>query len=112
VSAVMKRASRAASLEDMQIRKNFIAPLLLAAGVATAIAAAPTAMAANAPAQPCTNGVCPNSDTTLAGPLPGNTQINDSLPVTFAPQYSYYEGRYGGYSHGGFSGSGRNDGHR
>ena len=108
MSALMKWARGHASLEDMQIKKNFIAPLLLAAGVAAAIAAAPTAMAAAADPAP----VFPHDHTTLAGPLPGSTEINDSLPVTFAPQYSYYEGGYGGYSHGGFSGAGRTDGHR
>ena len=104
----MEMGSRHASLDDMQIRNNFIAPLLLAAGVAVGIAAAPTAMAASgAPARPCTNGVCPDGHTTLAGPLPGNTQLNDSPPVDFAPQYPYWEGGYGGYGgygHGGFGG--------
>ncbi len=88
----------------MQIRKNFIAPLLLAAGVAAAIAAAPTAMAAT------TDGpVFPHRHTTLIGPSPGNSQINDSLgAVQYSPQYPFdeggYFGGYRGYGHGGFGG--------
>jgi hypothetical protein len=117
VSAVMKWARGRTTLEDMQIRKNFIAPLLLAAGVATAIAAAPTAMAATADPAP----VFPHRHTTLAGALPGNVQLNDSLGTPqYSPQYPFDEGDYfGGYraygpggfgSHGAFGGHGA--GHR
>jgi opacity protein-like surface antigen len=97
----------------MRRRITYITPLLAAAAAAVAIVAAPTAMAADA-ANPCTNGVCPNSHTSLPsnGPLPGNTQINDSSgPVQYSPQYPYDEGGdfggyggYGGYGHGGFGG--------
>jgi hypothetical protein len=111
VSAVMKGARGHGSLDYMQTRRNFIAPLLLAAGAAAAIAAAPTAMAANmnpAPHRPCINAVCPDSQTTLVGQLPGNDQLNDSPPVDFAPQDPWVDG-YGGYGfvgggHGGFGG--------
>jgi hypothetical protein len=124
VSAVMNWSPGHTTVEDMQIRKNFIAPLLLAAGVAAAIAAAPTAMAATAnpaPAQPCINGVCPDSHTSLPAnaPLPGNVQLNNSPgPVPYSPQYPYaqypydegsYVGGYGGFGGGGFGGGG---GHR
>jgi hypothetical protein len=105
VSAGMKWARGHTTLEDMPIRKNFIAPLLLAAGVAAAIAAAPTAMAATADPAP----VFPHRHTTLVGGLPGNTQINDSTGgVSYSPQYPYdeggYFGGYRGYGHGGFGG--------
>ena len=124
MSAVMKWARGHTTLEDMQIRKNFISPLLLAAGVAAAIAAAPTAMAATAdpaPAAPTAMAatadpapVFPHRHTTLAGALPGNVQLNDSLGTPqYSPQYPFDEGDYfGGYSaygHGGFGGHG---GHR
>jgi hypothetical protein len=97
----MKRARGRTTLDYMQIRKNFIAPLLLAAGAAAAIAAAPTAMADTTDAP-----VFPHDHTTLISPSTGNNQINNaSPPVDFAPQYPYYEGGYyGGYSHGGFGG--------
>jgi hypothetical protein len=114
VSAVMKWAREHTTLEDMQIRKNLIAPLLLAAGVAAAIAAAPTAMAAAANPAP----VFPHQHTSLVGALPGNVQLNDSPgPVQYSPQYPFDEGGYfsgyggyGGYGHGGFGGHG--GGHR
>ena len=107
MSAVMKWVRGHTTLEDMQIRKNFIAPLLLAAGVAAAIAAAPTAMAATADPAP----VFPHRHTTLAGALPGNVQLNDSLGTAqYSPQYPFDEGDYFGsysaYGHGGFSGHG------
>jgi hypothetical protein len=101
----MKPARGHTTLDYMQIRKNFIAPLLLAAAAAAAIAAAPTAMADTTDAP-----VFPHDHTTLISPSTGNNQINDaSPPVNFAPQYPYYEGGYyggyhGGYSHGGFGG--------
>jgi hypothetical protein len=94
----------------MRIRLNYITPLLAAGAAAAAIAAAPTAMAATvnpAPVQQaCHNGVCPNSHTTLAGPLPGDVELNDSPgPVQYSPLYPYWEGdSYGGYGHGGFGG--------
>jgi len=89
----------------MQITKSFVAPLLMAAGVAAAIAAAPTAMAAAANPAP----VFPHEHTTLVGTLPGNVQLNDSPgPVQYSPQYPYdeggYFGGYRGYGHGGFGG--------
>ena len=99
----------------MRIKIMHITPLLAAGAAAVAIVAAPTAMTATTttgPAQQsCTNGVCPNSHTSLTpnAPLPGNVQINDSLgPVQYSPQYPYAEGDYiGGYGHGGgFGGHG------
>jgi hypothetical protein len=101
----------------MRTRITYITPLLAAAAAAVAIVAAPTAMAATTPTGPvqhsCTNGVCPNSHTSLApnAPLPGNVQINDSLgPTQYSPQYPYDEGGdfggYGSYGHGGFGGGG------
>jgi len=110
VSAVMKWARGHTTLEDMQIKKNFIAPLLLAAGVAAAIAAAPTAMAATADPAP----VFPHRHTTLVGGLPGNSQINASPGgVSYSPQYlddegGYFRG-YRGYGQGGGHGG---TGHR
>jgi hypothetical protein len=97
----MNRARRHGIVDDMQIRKNFIAPLLLAAGAATAIAVAPPAVAATTTAP-----VFPHDHTTLVGPLPGNNEINASPPVSFAPQYPYSEGDDfgGGYGRGGFGG--------
>jgi hypothetical protein len=99
----------------MRIRITSITPLLAAGAAAVAIVAAPTAMAATTTTGPvqhsCTNGVCPDSHTSLApnAPLPGNVQINDSLgPVQYSPQYPYdeggYIGGYGAYGHGGFGG--------
>jgi hypothetical protein len=99
----------------MRIKIIHITPLLAAGAAAVAIVAAPTAMAATTttgPAQQsCTNGVCPNSHTSLTPntPLPGNVQINDSLgPVQYSPQYPYaegdYYGGYGGYGRHGFGG--------
>ena len=112
MSAVMKWARGRTTLEDMQIRKNLIAPLLLAAGVAATIAAAPTAMAATATPAP----VFPHRHTTLAGALPGNVQLNDSLGAfQYSPQYPFDEGDYFGgyraYGHHGFSGHGGFGGH-
>jgi hypothetical protein len=109
----------------MRIKFSHIAPLLATGAVAVAITAAPTAMAATAPtpapapaAQACTNGVCPNTHSTLpAGELPGNNQINDSTgPAIYSPQYPYAEGDYyGGYGgargFGGGFGGGHGGGH-
>ena len=99
----------------MRIKITYITPLLAAGAAAVAIVAAPTAMAASATTGPvqqaCTNGVCPDSHTSLApnAPLPGNVQLNDSPgPAQYSPQYPYdeggYVGGYGGYGHGGFGG--------
>ena len=83
----------------MRIKFSHIAPLLATGAAAVAIAAAPTAMAANADPAP----VFPNRHTTLAGELPGNNQINDSTgPTVYSPQYPYAEGDY----YGGFGGYG------
>ena len=108
----------------MRIKFSHIAPLLATGAAAVAIIAAPTAAAATAPtpapaAQACTNGVCPNTHSTLpAGELPGNNQINDSAgPVQYSPQYPYAEGQdfggYGGYARGfgGGFGGGFDGGH-
>jgi hypothetical protein len=89
----------------MRIKFSHIAPLLATGAAAVAIAAAPTAMAANADPAP----VFPHRHTTLAGGLPGNVQLNDSAgPVQYSPQYPFDEGGdfggYGGYGHGGFGG--------
>ena len=74
------------------IKLRYITPLLAAAGVAAAIVAAPTALAADT--------VCSS---------PGNVQINDSAPIQFGPQYPYWAGDYfGGYGYGG----GHTGGHR
>jgi hypothetical protein len=95
----------------MRIKFSHIAPLLATGAAAVAIIGAPTAAAASAPtptpaAQACTNGVCPNTHSTLpAGELPGNNQVNDSAgPAVYSPQYPYAEGDYyGGF--GGYGGS-------
>jgi uncharacterized membrane protein len=124
----MKRTHREVILEVSRIpRLKFMTPpskefimrvtisaLLAAGAAAVAIAAAPTALAATT-ANPCTNGVCPNSHTSLApnSPLPGNVQLNNSAgPVQYSPQYPYDEGGYiggpygiGGFGHG-FGGGG------
>jgi hypothetical protein len=94
--------SPAGNSDDMQIRKRSIAPLLLAAGAAAVIAVAPTATAATTTTAP----VFPHDHTTLVGPLPGDSEINACPPVSFAPQYPYWEGDYfgGGYGRGGFGG--------
>jgi hypothetical protein len=101
----------------MRITLSHIAPLLATGAVAVAITVAPTATAATAPtpspapaAQACTNGVCPNTHSTLpAGELPGNAQINDSAgPAVYSPQYPYGEGDYyGGFGGGHGGGHGR-----
>ena len=63
----------------MRIKFSHIAPLLATGAAAVAIIAAPTAAAATAPtpapaAHACTNGVCPNTHSTLPpGELPGRT---------------------------------------
>ena len=108
----------------MRIKFSHIAPLLATGAAAVAIdrrtdgrgsERADPAPAAHA----CTNGVCPNTHTTLpAGELPGNNQINDSTgPTMYSPQYPYaegdYYGGYGGYGRGfggGFAG-GHGGGH-
>jgi hypothetical protein len=102
----------------MRIRLNYMTPLLVAGAAAAAIAAAPLAMAATAnaaPVQPaCTNGVCPNTHSTLnSGQAPGNAELNDSPGIVYySPQYPYWGGdNYGGYAiggfgHGGFGGEG------
>jgi hypothetical protein len=106
----------------MRINLSYIAPLLAAGAAAVAIAAAPTAMAATAPAGCHMMGadpVCPNTHSTLISPPPGNSQINASPGgVDFAPQYPYDEGGYwggyrGGYGggHGGGFGGGFGGGH-
>ena len=95
----------------MRIKFSHIAPLLATGAAAVAIIAAPTAAAATAPtpapaAHACTNGVCPNTHSTLPpGELPGNNQINDSTgPTVYSPQYPYAEGDYYGGS-GGYGGA-------
>ncbi|HZA10731.1 hypothetical protein [Mycobacterium sp.] len=74
---------------------RYVVPLMGAAA-AVSIIAAPTALAAS------TTPDC----TYVSGSLntqcesPGNVQINDSAPVTYGPQYPYYEGGFFG-GHGG-----------
>ncbi|MCW2653176.1 MAG: hypothetical protein JWR32_4152 [Mycobacterium sp.] len=92
----------------MRIRLNYITPLLVAGAAAAAIAAAPTAMAATAnsasePSSCFTQGICPNTQSTLSGGASsGNVQLNASPgPVQYSPQYPYSEGDYGGYGYGG-----------
>jgi len=59
----------------MRIKLTYIAPLLAAGAAAVAIAAAPTAAAANV--QNCSGNICQS---------PGNVQINDARPpVQFHP---------------------------
>jgi hypothetical protein len=84
----------------MRIKFSYLTPLLAAGAAAAAIAAAPTAMAASA----CTNGVCPNTHSSLpSGELPGNSQVNNpSGGIAYSPQYPYAEGDYGGYFGGGW----------
>jgi hypothetical protein len=80
------------------MRLRYIAPLIGFAAAASIIAA-PAAMAAS---------TAPNC-TYTSGSLntqcesPGNTQINDSPPVTFGAQYPYWGGGYwgGGFGHSG-----------
>jgi hypothetical protein len=75
-----------------------ITPLVVAAGAAAAIIAAPAAMAADMGDQSC-NAVPGVVDSVCV--TPGNAQLNDSAPVQFGPQYPYWEGGYwGGYGHG------------
>ena len=88
----------------MRIELKYLTPALAAAAAAVAIAAAPTALAATTDAP-----VFPHQHTTLAGGLPGNVQLNDSLgAVQYSPQYPFdeggYFGGYRGYGHGGFGG--------
>jgi hypothetical protein len=103
----------------MRMKLSYLTPLLAAGAAAVAIAAAPTAMAATAPAGCHMMGadpVCPDTHSTLISPPPGNSQINASPgPVSFGPQYPYAEGgywggygpgAYGGFGHGGFGGFG------
>jgi hypothetical protein len=90
----------------MRIKLSYLTPLLAAGAAAVAIAAAPTAMAAS-PAGPGCHmmggvPVCPNTHSTVISPPSGNTQINASPPVTFGPQYPYWEGGYGPGGYGGF----------
>jgi hypothetical protein len=96
----------------MRMKLSYLTPLLAAGAAAVAIAAAPTAMAAASPAGPGCHmmggvPVCPDTHSTLISPPAGNSQINASPPVTFGPQYPYWEGGYGpggygGFGHGGF----------
>lgn len=82
---------------------RYITPLVVAAGAAAAIIAAPAAMAANTTDQcSAVPGVVDSVCVT-----PGNAQINDSAPVQFGPQYPYWAGGWGGW--GGF---GHGGGHR
>jgi hypothetical protein len=81
----------------MRLRNlRYIAPLVGLAAAASIIAA-PTAMAAS------TDPNCTYLNGTLNTQCdsPGNTQINDSPPVTFGTQYPYWEGDEwgGGYGH-------------
>src|SRR5271168_546290 len=72
---------------------RYITPLLVAAGAAAAIIAAPTAMAANTTDQcSAVPGVVDSVCVT-----PGNAQLNDSAPVQFGPQYPYWGGRLLGW---------------
>lgn len=88
----------------MKIR--YITPLVVAAGAAAAIIAAPAAMAAGTTDQcSAVPGVVDSVCVT-----PGNAQINDSAPIQYGPQYPYWEGGWGGwggYGHGGFGGGHR-----
>jgi len=92
----------------MRINLSHIAPLMAAGAAAVAIAAAPTAMAATAPAGCHMMGgspVCPDTHSTLISPPTGNSQINASPGgVGFSPQYPYDEGGYWGGFGGGFRG--------
>ena len=86
----------------MLIKLTHLTPLLAAGAAAVAIAAAPTATAASlaipTAAQPaCTNGVCPNTHSSLpSGELPGNSQIDKPVRTPGGD----FRGFYGGYSHG------------
>jgi hypothetical protein len=105
----------------MRMKLSYLTPLLAAGAAAVAIAAAPTAMAADAAGPGChmQGGVpvCPNTHSTLINPPSGNSQINASPGIVgYAPQYPYMEGDYwggyrpgggfGGFGHGGFGGFG------
>lgn len=88
------------------MKLRYITPLVAAAGAAVAIVAAPLAMADNSD-QSCTTS--PGVNTICSSP--GNVQLNDSAPVTYGPQYPYWDGGYyGGYGYGG--GYGHSGGHR
>jgi hypothetical protein len=92
----------------MRIRLGPLTAVLATGAAAAAIAAAPTAMAATAPAG-CHmmdgSPVCPNTHSTLISAPPGNSQINASPgPVGFEPQYPYWEGGFGPGAYGGFGG--------
>jgi hypothetical protein len=75
---------------------RYVAPLVGVAAAAS-IFAAPAAMAAST--DPNCTYVSGSLDTQCQSP--GNVQINDSAPVTFGPQYPYWEGGWGGYGHSG-----------
>ena len=86
----------------MRIKLNYIAPLLAAGAAAVAIAAAPSAAAADP--QSCTQtgseSICQS---------PGNVQLNDAPPpVSFDPYggEGFLMGGYGGFHGGGFHGGG------
>ena len=83
------------------------AATLAGVAAAAAIVTAPTAAAAG---QDCTY-VGGSQDTVCQSP--GNTEINDSPPVTFGWQYPYWYGG-GGYwgGYGGFGGGFGHGGHR
>jgi hypothetical protein len=101
----------------MRMKLSYFTPLLAAGAAAVAIAAAPTAMAAD-PGPGCHMQagvpVCPNTHSTLVNPPAGNSQINASPgAVGFAPQYPYMGGDYwgGGNSRGHIGGFGGGFGH-
>ncbi|MCW2652954.1 MAG: hypothetical protein JWR32_3930 [Mycobacterium sp.] len=89
----------------MRIKLNYIAPLLAAGAAVAAIAAAPTAAAANVnnPSEDllpsCTyvgGGFYDNQCQT-----PGNAQLNDNLPYVQNPYYGGFGGGDFGGNHGG-----------
>jgi hypothetical protein len=65
----------------MRMKLSYLTPLLAAGAAAVAIAAAPTAMAADAgPGCHMQGGVpvCPNTHSTLVDPPAGDNQVNPS----------------------------------
>jgi hypothetical protein len=76
---------------------NFVASLLVAGAATVAIAAAPTAAAAD----PATVSVsCSTAGPGTECQTPRNVQINDSLPPDFRPQYPDFSlFGFGGHGH-------------
>jgi hypothetical protein len=101
----------------MRIGRNYLTPLLAAGAAATAIAAAPAALAAPTGAGNPPQGQlsCIELNSGSQCQSPGNVQLNNSPAGPIYPYYGdypFYGGYYGGY-HGGYGGGhGGGGGHR